>query len=124
MSCPFNRHRQLDGLSSRSYLLTMTKRKNPPGFRGHRFPAEIIQHAVWLYYRFSSSLRDVEDMLAERGITVSHETVRFWVMKFGHQYAKLIRRDRPPVGDKWHLDDALPGRVCVHTREGRHFDPR
>ncbi len=85
----------------------MTKRKNPPGFRGHRFPSEIIQHAVWLYYRFSLSLRDVEDMLAERGITVSHETVRFWVMKFGHQYAKSIRRDRPKVGDKWHLDEVL-----------------
>jgi len=102
-------------------MLTMTKRKNSPGFRGHRL---IIEYAVWLYFRFSLSLRDVEDLLAERGIVVSHETIRFWVGKFGRQYAKSIRRDRPPVGDKWHLDDALPGRVCLHAREGGDFDPR
>ena len=87
----------------------MTKRKNSPGFKGHRFPPEIIEYAVWLYFRFSLSLRDVEDLLAERGITVSHETVRFWVAKFGRQYAKSIRRDRPPVGDKWHLDEVVIG---------------
>ncbi|ALI56546.1 IS6 family transposase [Celeribacter marinus] len=85
----------------------MTKCKNSPGFKGHRFPSEIIEYAVWLYFRFSLSLRDVEDLLAQRGIVVSHETVRFWMMKFGHQYAKSIRRDRPPVGDKWHLDEVV-----------------
>jgi putative transposase len=83
----------------------MTKRKNYPRFKGHRFPSEIIEYAVWLYFRFSLSLRDVEDLLAERGITVSHETIRFWVEKFGRQYARAIRRDRPPTGDKWHLDE-------------------
>ena len=85
----------------------MTKRKNSPGFKGHRFPPEIIEYAVWLYFRFSLSLRDVEDLLAERGITVSHETVRFWVNKFGCQYAKSIRKNRPGVGDKWHLDEVV-----------------
>lgn len=83
----------------------MIKRKNSRGFEGHRFPPEIIEYAVWLYFRFSLSLRDVEDLLAERGIIVSHETVRFWVIKFGRQYAKSIRRDRPRAGDKWHLDE-------------------
>lgn len=102
----------------------MTKRKKSRGFKGHRFPPKIIEHAVWLYFRFSLSLRDVEDLLAERGITVCHETVRFWVDKFGVQYAKSIRRDRPQVGDKWHLDDALPGRLLrSKRREGCYFDP-
>jgi putative transposase len=87
----------------------MTKPKNYPGFKGPRFPPEIIQYAVWLYFRFSLSLRDVEDLLAQRGIIVSHETVRFWVAKFGRQYAKSIRRDRPQVGDKWHLDEVVIG---------------
>ena len=94
----------------------MTKRKNPPGFRGHRFPSEIIEHAVWLYYRFSLSLRDVEDLLAERGIIISHETIRIWVTKFGRQYAKSIRRDRPQVGHKWHLDE-----VVILIRGKKHW---
>lgn len=85
----------------------MTKCKNSLGFKGHRFPPEIIEYAVWLYFRFSLSLRDVEDLLAERGITISHETVRFWVVKFGRQYARSIRRDRPSAGDKWHLDEVV-----------------
>ena len=87
----------------------MTKPKNCPGFKGHRFPPEIIEYAVWLYFRFSLSLRDVEDLLAQRGVMISHETVRFWVTKFGRQYAKSIRRDRPQVGDKWHLDEVVIG---------------
>jgi putative transposase len=94
----------------------MTKRKKPPGFKGHRFPSEIIEYAVWLYFRFSLSLRDVEDLLAQRGIVVSHETVRFWVMKFGHQYAKSNRRDRPPVSNKWHLDE-----VVISIRGKKHW---
>lgn len=85
----------------------MTERKNSPSFKGHRFPPKIIEYAVWLYFRFSLSLRDVENLLAERGIIISHETIRFWVAKFGQQYAKSIRRDRPPVGDKWHLDEVV-----------------
>ncbi len=94
----------------------MTKRKNTPGFKGHRFPPEIIEYAVWLYFRFSLSLRDVEDLLSERGIIASHETIRFWVVKFGRQYAKSIRRDRPPVGDKWHLDE-----VVITIRGKKHW---
>lgn len=81
-------------------MFAMIKRKKISGFKGHRFPPEIIEYVVWLYFRFSLSLRDVEDLLAERGITVSHETIRFWVTKFGRQYAKSIRQNRPPTGDK------------------------
>ena len=94
----------------------MTKRKNSPGFKGHRFAPEIIEYAVWLYFRFSLSLRDVEDVLSECGIIVSHETIRFWVGKFGRQYAKSIRRDRPKVGDKWHLDE-----VVISIRGKKHW---
>ena len=94
----------------------MTKRKNAPGFKGHRFPPEIIEHAVWLYFRFSLSLRDIEDILSERGIIVSHETIRFWTGKFGQQYARSIRQNRPPVGDKWHLDE-----VAISIRGQKHW---
>src|SRR5438309_5988869 len=70
---------------------------------GYRFPAEIISHAVWLYFRFPLGLRMVEELLAARGIIVSHETVRQWALKFGQQFANQIRRRLPRVGDKWHL---------------------
>ena len=73
----------------------MNKHKNLPGFKGHRLPPETIEYAVWLYFHFRLSLRDVEDLLAQLGIIVSHETVRLWVAKFGRQYAQSIRRDRP-----------------------------
>jgi putative transposase len=76
-----------------------------PGYR-HRFPAAIITHAVWLYHVFSLSLRDVELLLAERGIVVSYETVRRWCKKFGESFAKRRRR-RPRPGDKWHLDEVF-----------------
>lgn len=85
----------------------MTKPKQSGAFIGHRFPPEIIAHAVWAYHRFPMSLRDVEDLLAARGIVVSYETIRAWVAKFGSQYAKLIRRDRPNVTAKWHLDEVV-----------------
>src|ERR671916_2528478 len=74
-------------------------------YAGHRFPAEVISHAVWLYFRFPLSLRMVEEMLAARGIVVSHETVRQWALKFGQDFAGRIRRRLPRVGDKWHLDE-------------------
>lgn len=76
-------------------------------YRCHRFPPEIIQHAVWLYSRFTLSFRDVEDLLAERGLDVSYETVRRWVLKFGPRYAKRIRRTRPRPDDRWHLDEMV-----------------
>src|SRR4030088_2296985 len=77
-----------------------------PGYR-HRFPAEIITYAVWLYHVFSLSLRDVELLLAERGIVLSYETVRHWCGKFGESFAKRLRRRRPRPGDKWYLDEVF-----------------
>src|SRR3712207_32940 len=74
-------------------------------FAGYRFPAEVISHAVWLYFRFPLSLRMVEEMLAARGIVVSHETVRQWALRFGREFAYRIRRRLPRAGDKWHLDE-------------------
>src|ERR687883_1325577 len=74
-------------------------------YAGYRFPPEVISQAVWLYFRFPLSLRMVEDMLAARGIVVSHETVRQWALKFGREFANRIRRRLPCAGDKWHLDE-------------------
>src|SRR3712207_326993 len=74
-------------------------------YAGHRFPPEGISQAVWLYFRFPLSLRMVEKMLAARGITVTHETVRQWALKFGQEFANQIRRWLPCAGDKWHLDE-------------------
>ena len=71
-----------------------------PRYARHRFPAEVISHAVWLYFRFPLSLRMVEEMLAARGILVSHETVRQWALKFGQDFAHQIRRRLPAPGDK------------------------
>ena len=77
-------------------------------FRRHRFPAEIITHAVWLYFRFPLSLRDVEDLLAERGINVSFQTVSEWAAKFGLKFAnQLRRRSRGQFADKWQLDEMV-----------------
>jgi putative transposase len=79
--------------------------KPPPGphYR-HRFPAEIISHAVWLYHMFSLGLRDVELIVAERGVVVSYETVRRGSKKFAASFADRQRRRRPRPGDKWHMD--------------------
>src|SRR4051795_5702514 len=74
-------------------------------YAGYRFPPEVISHAVWLYFRFPLSLRMVEEMLAARGIIVSHESVRQWALKFGQAFANRIRRRLPAAGDKWHLDE-------------------
>ena len=76
-------------------------------YRGYRFPAEIIGHAVWLYHRFGLSFRDVEDLLAERGIVVSYETIRQWCRKFGLEYARRLRRKAGRGGDIWHLDEVF-----------------
>ena len=76
-------------------------------YKGHRFPAEIISHCVWLYFRFSLSYRDVEEMLAARGVLLTYETVRQWCLKFGQTYANELRRQRPRPGDKWHLDEVF-----------------
>jgi putative transposase len=71
----------------------------------YRFPPAIISHAVWLYYRFTLSFRDVEDLLAQRGITVSYESIRQWCETFGVAYARRLRQRSGPVGDTWHLDE-------------------
>lgn len=71
----------------------------------HHFPPSINQHATWLYLRFSLSLRDVEDLLAERGIEVSYETIRRWASRFGVAYAGSLRRHRPQADELWHLDE-------------------
>ena len=84
-----------------------------PSYHGYRFPADIIAHAVWLYSRFRLSFRDVEDLLAQRGITVTYETIRQWCRTFGRAYARRLRQRRGRLGDTWHLDElfvAMNGR--------------
>src|ERR1700688_581335 len=76
-------------------------------YRRHRFPPPIIQHAIWLYLRFTLSYRDVEELLAERGLEVSYESVRRWVLKFGPVIARNLRRRRPRPSDRWHLDEMV-----------------
>ncbi|WP_114948996.1 IS6 family transposase [Microvirga calopogonii] len=85
-------------------------------YKRHRFPPQIIAHAVWLYFRFPLSLRLVEEMLLERGILVSYETVRRWALKFGQNFAKQIRRRVPAAGDKWHLDE-----VAINIAGRQHW---
>ena len=80
---------------------------NKISYRRHRFPAEIIQRAVWLCFRFPLSYRDVEDLLAERGVDVSYETIRRWSLKFGQAYARKLRQSRPRPDDRWHLDEVF-----------------
>jgi len=75
--------------------------------RRHQFPPVVIQHAVWLYLRFTLSYRDVEDLLAERGLDISYETVRSWVLKFGPVIARRLRRRRPRPSNRWHLDEMV-----------------
>jgi len=81
---------------------------------GFRYPAEIISHAVWLYFRFSLSFRDIEELMASRGVFVSYETIRQWTLRFGQTYANALRRRQPARGDKWHLDEV------VLTIKGQH----
>jgi putative transposase len=79
----------------------------PLCYRRHRFPPEIIQHTIWLYVRFTLSYRDVEELLAERGLDISYETVRRWVLKFGPAIARRLRQRRPRPSDRWHLDEMV-----------------
>jgi putative transposase len=78
-----------------------------PSYRRHRYPAQIIGHAVWLYHRFSLSFRDVEDLLAERGIVVSYETIRQWCAEFGPAYARALKKRSGRLGDTWFLDEVF-----------------
>ncbi len=97
-------------------------RHNPPMhataplYRRHRFPAEIISHTVWLYFRFALSYRDVEEIMAVRGITLTYETIREWSLKFGQPCAHDLRRRRPRPGDKWHLDE-----VFIKIKGKQHY---
>ena len=79
--------------------------KQESSYRGYRFPPEIISHAVWLYHRFTLSLRDIEDLLAERGVIVSYESIRRWCMTFGLDYARVLRKRQARLGDTWHMDE-------------------
>ena len=79
----------------------------PLSYSGYRFPAVIISHCTWLYFRFALSYRDVAEMMAERGVTVSYETIREWSQKFGGMYAKRMRSKRHRLGDRWHLDEVF-----------------
>src|SRR6201982_3844747 len=85
----------------------------PISYARHRFPPDVIRHAIWLYLRFTLSYRDVEDLLAERGLIVSNEAIRRWVLKFGPAIAKNLRKSRPQSYTRWHLDEmvvSLPGK--------------
>jgi hypothetical protein len=86
---------------------TSTPAPSAPLYKGFRFPPEIISHAVWLYFRFSLSFRDVEELLAQRGVIVTYETVRQWCLKFGQTSANELRRRRPRCGNTWHLDEVV-----------------
>lgn len=82
---------------------------NVKTYKLHRFPPEIISYAVWLYFRFNLSHRDVEDLLAERGIVVSYAKIRLWCIKFGSEYSRRLRRKHSGFGDTFYLDEVLYG---------------
>ena len=84
-------------------------------YKGFRYPSVIISHVVWLYFRFSLSFRDIEELMASRGIFVTYESIRQWTLKFGQAYANVLRRRQPRRGDKWHLDEV------VLTIKGQHY---
>ena len=98
-----------------------------PCYHGYRFPPLIISHAVWLYHRFCLSFRDAEDLLAQRGITVSYETIRQWCRTFGPAYARTLRRRRGRLGDTWYLDELFVNiqgerQYLAGCRPGRRCD--
>jgi transposase-like protein len=94
----------------------MTPPADPERYKNHRFPGEIISHGVWLYYRFPLSYRDVQELLFERGIDVTHEAIRQWCLKFGQAYANQLKHRRAQPGDKWHLDEVF---LTIHGE--RHY---
>lgn len=88
-------------------------------YKGHRYPVEVINQCVWLYFRFPLSFREVEELMLARGVVVSYETIRCWCAKFGQAYANQLRRRRPRPGDKWHLDEVfvkVNGKLCYLWR--------
>src|SRR6516162_7960245 len=106
----------------------MTPPADPERYKHHRFPGEIISHGVWLYYRFPLSYRDVQELLFERGIDVTHEAIRQWCLKFGQAYANQLKHRRPRPGDKWHLDEVFltplwPIKLLTGHYESRDQEP-
>ncbi len=91
-------------------------------YKRHRYPAEVIAHCIWLYYRFTSSLRDVEELMLARGIVVSHETIRTWCRNFGPEFARGLRRRAPEPGDKWFLDEVFVKIGGIRKYLGRAVD--
>jgi len=106
----------LAALGRRGSLMSMTSSPNP--HHGFRFPAEIIEHAVWLYHCFSLSLRDVETILAARGVVVSYESIREWSLRFGRLFANTLKRRLPRPGDKWFMDEVFCASVASCTISG------
>jgi transposase-like protein len=94
----------------------------PISYRRHRFPPVVIQHAIWLYLRFTLSYRDVEELIAERGLDISYESVRSWVLKFGPAIARALRRCRPRASDRWHLDEMVVRIAGKHMHLWRAVD--
>ena len=87
-----------------------------PSYQRHRFPSEIISHAVWLYHRFCLSFREVEELLAERGVTVTYETIRQWCQKFGPDYARKLKKRQGRLGDTWYIDE-----VFITIQGAQHY---
>jgi putative transposase len=94
----------------------------PISYARHRFPPDVIRHAVWLYLRFTLSYRDVEDLLAERGLIVSNEAIRRWVLKFGPVIARNLRKSRPQSYTGWHLDEMVVSLSGKHMYMWRAVD--
>ena len=102
-------------------------KSDTPSYHGYRFPPEIISHAVWLYHRLGVSFRDVEDLLAQRGITVSYEAIRLWCLTFGSAYARRLKRRQGRLGDIWHLDGVgarMRAGLRASNRRARHLPMR
>jgi putative transposase len=78
-----------------------------PSYQRHRFPSEIISHTVWLYHRFCLGFREVEELLAERGITITYESIRQWWQEFGPDFARKLKKQQEPLGDTWHIDEVF-----------------
>src|SRR5215207_5284392 len=93
----------------------------PISYKRHQFPAEIIRHATWLYLRFTLSYRDVEELLAERSIETSYESVRRWVLNFGPAFARNLRRLRPRPTGRWHLDEMV---ISIQRKQQRFKSTR
>lgn len=89
---------------------------NDTKLKGFRFPEEIIRHVVWLYHRFMLSLRDVSELMLERGVVVSYESIREWGVKFGATIGKTLKQRAPQRGDKWHLDE-----MCLLMNKKKHW---